>query len=82
MARSLRENPPFVSPKPLRSLVQVDLTPGYSRQSSVLLGVHRRNMLFCPLDDSLHHGFTPHQSNTEILPNCGPSKANQHLHEP
>jgi hypothetical protein len=45
-----------------------------SRKSSVLLGVHRRNMLFRSLDESLHHGFIPGPSHTEILPDHGPPR--------
>lgn len=63
-------------------LVHASLATNYSRKSSVLLGVHGRNMLFRPLNGSFRHGFIPDPFRAEILPNCGPSKANQHLHEP
>ena len=82
------EDGPFNSKKPsLResktsfSLMQADLTSGNSRQPSILLGVHRRNMLFCTLDGSLHQRCIPSPLHTEILQDRGPPQANQHLPE-
>ena len=82
MDRSIRGNPPFVSLNPPYSSTHVGFTPSRSRESSVLLGVHRCNMLFCSFNGSLPHGFVPNPSHTKILPSHGPSKADQHLHEP
>ena len=83
------EDGPFISRKPpvcesqiLCSFAQVRLTPSRSRKSPVPLGMYRRNMLLRPLDGSLPHGFIPGESSTEILPNYGPPKTDQHLPEP
>ena len=83
------EDGPFYSKKPAlcesqisHLLIQVDLTPGYSRKPSVLLGVHRRNMLFRPLDGPLRRRLISNPAHIQILPNRGPSQANQHLPEP
>lgn len=81
------EDGPFDSRKPSARefhtayFTQARLTLIHSRKSPVPLGVYRRNMLFSPLDGTLPHGFIPNPPRTEILPNCGPPTANQHLLE-
>ena len=74
--------PSVCAPQTPHLLIHVDLTLNHSRKPSILLGMHRRNMLFRPLNGSVHRGLIPNPSHTKILPSCGPPKANQYLSEP
>lgn len=82
------EDGPFNSRKPsLRESqtrllsVQLDLTSCDSRKPLVLVRLHKRNMLFRPLHGSLHQRRIPSPLHTEVPPDYGSPKADQHLFE-